>query len=410
MRGTHSRDGAPDLMVVGAGTMGAWTALWAARAGIATTLVDAWGAGNPRATSGDESRIIRSSHGEDAFYTRWSRRAREHWLRFGEEWGEQLLTQTGALWFASSERGYEAASEATLRAEGIPVERLSVDEVARRWPQIDPAELAFAIHEPEAGALAARRATAAAARAFERAGGHVDVAELRPGRASGSRLLEIVGSDGTVRSAAAFVFACGPWLPRLFPDVLGDVIRVTKQDVFYVGPPAGDARFDADHLPCWVEEDAAVYGIPALTGRGFKIGPDRAGPIFDPTDGERLVDPDQLRVARSYLARRFPALASRPVVETRVCQYEMTPDSHFLIDRHPAWENVWLVGGGSGHGFKHGPRIGEYVVARLLGAEEGAQDGPDERRFRLAGRGSHAAPSGVSAAAGMPMRGTSRPA
>jgi glycine/D-amino acid oxidase-like deaminating enzyme len=175
------------------------------------------------------------------------------------------------------------------------------------------------------------------------------------------------------------VFAAGPWLPRLFPDILGNLIRVTKQDVVFIGSPAGDGRFGADRLPCWLDSRAGFYGVPAVDGRGMKVGPDRYGPLFDPTSGERIVDPESVRLARRYLAWRFPDLAAAPVIETRVCQYETTPDSQFIIDRHPDFDNVWLVGGGSGHGFKHGPVIGRYVVGRLNGAAPGA----GEERFAL---------------------------
>jgi glycine/D-amino acid oxidase-like deaminating enzyme len=180
-------------------------------------------------------------------------------------------------------------------------------------------------------------------------------------------------------AADQFVFAAGPWLPRLFPDVAGPLIRVTKQDVVFIGPPAGDDRFGATRLPCWVDYSAAFYGLPATDGRGMKLAPDRYGPVFDPSHGERIVDPESVRLARRYLARRFPELIDAPVVETRVCQYETTPDTHFVIDRHPAFDNVWLVGGGSGHGFKHGPVIGRHVVGRLGGADVA----PGEERFGL---------------------------
>jgi len=186
-------------------------------------------------------------------------------------------------------------------------------------------------------------------------------------------------ADGTRHAGAEFVFAAGPWLPRLFPDVLGDLIRVTKQDVLFLGPRRGDGRFAAEWLPCWLDSGAGFYGVPAVDGRGMKVGSDPFGALFDPTDGERLVDPESVRLVRAYLARRFPDLADAPVVEARVCQYETTPDSHFIIDRHPDFDNVWLVGGGSGHGFKHGPVIGRYVVGRL----DGAAVGPDEERFGL---------------------------
>ncbi|MGI8703493.1 MAG: FAD-dependent oxidoreductase [Candidatus Limnocylindrales bacterium] len=391
-----------DLVVVGAGAMGAWTAFWAqaggagydgrAGGGRAVTMLDAWGTGHPRASSGDETRIIRSAHGADRLYTRWSRQARDHWLRFEREWGARLMVQAGALWFASRETGFEGDSIAALQTENVPHERLAPAELVARWPQIGADEaLQFGLYEPESGVLMARRACAAVTAAFQRAGGRYVLAAVRPGESEGGRLLDVVEPSGARWSAETFVFACGPWLPRLFPDELGKLIRVTKQDVLFVGAGAGDGRFRAPALPAWADYDAAYYGIPAIDERGFKIAPDRYGPLFDPSNGERLVDPDSVRLARRYLRRRFPGLADRPVVESRVCQYEMTPDGHFLIDRHPAYDNVWIAGGGSGHAFKHGPRIGEYLVTRLDGAEEMAQDGPDEARFRLGPRVSQAA-------------------
>ena len=345
--------------------MGAWTALQARRRGMTATLIDAFGAGNSRATSGDESRIIRSSHGDDALYPVWSRRSREAWLAFGEEVGTSFLLPTGALWLAHRDGGFEAASAATLQRMGIPVERLTPTEVVDRWPGIATDDLAFATYEPEAGLLKAKRGVTAVAERFVDIGGRFELAWAQPGATSGRRLRDVTLGDGRHVTGDQFVFAAGPWLPRLFPALLGDLIRVTKQDVVFVGPDAGDGRFGADQLPCWVDYDAAFYGLPAIEGRGMKLAPDRYGPIFDPSHGERIVDPESVRLARRYLARRFPALANSPIIETRVCQYETTPDTHFILDRHPDYDNVWIAGGGSGHAFKHGPVIGDYLVARM---------------------------------------------
>jgi sarcosine oxidase len=368
-----------DLLVVGAGTMGAWTARLAQRAGRRTVLVDAYGAGHPRATSGGETRIVRASHGDDELYTRWSRRARDAWRALGDEAGEALFVEAGALWFGRRRDGFEAASAATLERLGIPVERLSAADVRERWPQIAIEDDELAVFEPEAGFVFARRAVAAVARSVVSDGGRFELASVRTGRIEGDRLLDVEAADGTRHAAAQFVFACGPWLPRLFPEVVGDLVRVTKQDVFFVGPAGGDGRFAAEWQPAWVDYDAAFYGVPAADGRGFKLAPDRYGPVFDPTAGDRMVDPESARLARAYLARRFPDLGRQPFVETRVCQYETTPDTHFLIDRHPGFSNVWLVGGGSGHGFKHGPAIGEAVLALLDGRPRSAE----ESRFSI---------------------------
>lgn len=395
--------GSSDLVVVGAGVMGAWTAFFARAGGAGpdgrggggrtVTLLDAWGAGHARGTSSDETRIIRASHGDDRLYTRWSRRALDLWRRYEAEWGVRLVLPSGVLWLARRPDGFEARSAALLASLGIPHERLTPDELVRRWPQVAVGgDLDHALHEPEAAALRARDGVRAATAAFQRHGGRYQVAAVTPGRAAGGRLLEVHDGSGRRWSAATFVFAAGPWLPRIFPDLLGDTIRVTKQDVLFIGPAAGDRRWDWTSLPAWCDHDAAIYGIGATAEHGMKIAPDDYGRPFDPTHGERLVDPESVRFVRAYLARRFPDLAGRPVTASRVCQYETTVDGHFLLARHPGYENVWLAGGGSGHGFKHGPRIGEYLVARLDGAPEGAADGDDERRFRIGPRLPGAAP------------------
>lgn len=390
---------ASDVVVVGAGAMGAWTALRCRRAGWSTTLIDAFGAGHARATSGDETRILRSSHGPDAFYTGWAREARVAWQTFGDEVGERFFHEVGMLWFAHREDGFEAQSMTTLRSLGIPVQRVATNEIQGMWPQIGVSDLAFATYEPEAGLLMARNGVTAAVRSFTAGGGRFELAAVTPGATDGRRLLDVLASDGSRHPGGTFVFAAGPWLPRLFPDLLGDLIRVTKQDVIFLGPAGGDGRFSAEWLPCWVDYDGAFYGVPAIEGRGMKIAPDRDGPPWDPTDGDRLIDPETVRQVRRYARRRFPDIADAPVVETRVCQYETTPDTEFILDRHPDFDNVWIAGGGSGHAFKHGPVIGSYLVSRIAGAPAG----PDEERFSLTRprhRGSHMRTGAMSAPAG----------
>jgi sarcosine oxidase len=390
-----------DLLVIGAGVMGSWTAFWAQAGGAGSdeaagggrrvTLIDAWGAGHARATSGHASRISRSAHGDDALYADWARRARTLWQRFEREWDEQMFVETGVLWFGEEAGGFEDRSAAVLAAQGIPHEILSPDEVHHRWPQIGTQNLGIALWEPEAGTLLARHNVQAAVAAFQRSGGTYAIAAVRPGRTAGGRLLSVVDLDGHEWSAGTFVFACGPWLPKLFPAELGDLVRVTKQDVLYVGPPAGCHPYAVGACPAWADHDAAYYGVPALGDEGFKIAPDRYGPVFDPSRGERLVDPDSGRLARAYLAKRFPGLADAPITNARVCQYETSPDGHFLIGQLPGLSNVWILGAGSGHGYKHGPYLGNYAVTRMDGVPEGAQFGVAEERFRVGPRQSSAA-------------------
>jgi glycine/D-amino acid oxidase-like deaminating enzyme len=223
--------------------------------------------------------------------------------------------------------------------------------------------------------LLARRAVQAVA-AQARASG-VDYLEgaVVPPQPNGGKLNSIQTTAGKEIAAERFVFACGPWLPKLFPDLLRDLIHVTRQEVFFFGVPPGDCRFNI--LPAWIDFNDLIYGLPNVDGRGFKIAIDAHGPEFDPDSGERVVRASGLKAVREYLAQRVPLLANAPVTETRVCQYENTSNGDFLIDRHPLLENVWLVGGGSGHGFKHGPAVGEYVADMI------AERGTPQPRFSL---------------------------
>ncbi len=200
-----------------------------------------------------------------------------------------------------------------------------------------------------------------------------------PPKGSG-RLQSLAMIGGAEISARTFVFACGPWLPKVFPDVLGELIYVTRQEVFFFGLPAGDSRFEPPHMPAWIDFTNLVYSVPDVGGSGLKIAIDAHGAEFDPDAGERVITEEGLAAVREHLAQRVPALAHAPLLDARVCQYENTSNGDFLIDRHPAWENLWLVGGGSGHGFKHGPAIGEYVAGVISGETRA------EARFTLTGK------------------------
>ena len=364
------------VIVVGAGCFGAWTAYRLAQSGHAVTLLDAYGPGNSRASSGGETRVIRMGYGAQEIYTRWSWRSLELWKAFIERTGARLFHETGVLWLAREQDPLTTSTLATLEHVGVPHERLSRPQLDSRWPQIDFGAGAWAIHEPRSGVLMARRAVEAVVREAVREGTrHVD-SIVQPPDVGRGRIDAVTTQSGQTMSAAAFVFACGPWLPKLFPDLLGDRIFATRQEVLYFGPPPGDRRFAPPAMPAWIDFGEEMYGIPDIEGRGFKIALDRHGPPFDPDTGDRIAG-QTVDAVRAYLARRFPALRGAPLVAAEVCQYENSCNGDFLIDRHPQLENVWLVGGGSGHGFKHGPALGEYV-ARLV-----TEGGEVDERFTL---------------------------
>jgi sarcosine oxidase len=366
-----------DVAVIGAGVFGAWSAHHLARAGATVLLIDAYGPGNSRASSGGESRMIRMGYGPDEIYTRMSQHSLTSWQElFHRVSVPQLFQQTGILWLAHETDSYCVATQETFQRCKVHFELLDRVELGHRYPQLQLDDIAWGILEPNSGVLMARDAVKAVVNDARNAGvTYLQGAVASPQDGTLDCIETIAGEKLRARE---FVFACGPWLPKLFPTLLGELIHVTRQEVIFFGVPAGDDRFNLGQLPAWIDFHDLVYGIPNLDDRGFKLAIDEHGPQFDPDTGDRVVSDKGISASRFFLTRRMPSLATAPVTESRVCQYENTSNGDFLIDRHPCFSNVWLVGGGSGHGFKHGPAIGEHVTALIRGEAQ------VEPRFSLA--------------------------
>jgi glycine/D-amino acid oxidase-like deaminating enzyme len=372
-----------DTIVVGAGVFGAWTAWHLKRLGQRVLLLDASGPANARASSGGESRVTRTIYGADDVYTRMAWDSLEDWRWLSSRSGLPILHQMGLLMFFGKREPFVEQTIDAHRRLGLRLDVVDRAELSRRYPQVAWDGVEVGLFEPELGALMARRAVQTLAGEFVAAGGEYRLrAALPPGEA---RALDGVRtSAGETLRAERYVFACGPWLPKLFPSLLGTRIFPTRQEVFFFAPENGDERFQPKRLPGWADfnDGDIYYGLPDLEGRGFKIAHDKHGPRFDPDFGDRQPTAAGLDNVRAYLARRFPALASRPMVESRVCQYENSSNGDLLIDRHPHWPNVWLIGAGSGHGFKHGPAVGRYAADLLTGRLP-----KPEPRFSLASKG-----------------------
>jgi monomeric sarcosine oxidase len=368
-----------DVAVVGAGVFGAWTAWHLAKRKQRVLLLEAYGPGHSRASSGGETRIIRMSYGPDEIYTRWSQRSLVQWRDLFAASGERLFHQTGVLWLAGKDEMRLCDSAGCLQRCGITHQIFDHADLEKRYPQVNFDSITHGLLEPESGVLLARRAVSCTAQNAVQKGVTMKAAQVVPPQGTGQ--LEFIDTaSGECISAGKFVFACGPWLGKMFPEWLSSRIFPTRQEVFFFAPPAGDTRFAPPTLPTWLFQDDEVYGLPDIESRGLKLACDKHGETIDPDTRSRLVSPAGAEWARTYVAHRFPALKDAPIVETRVCQYENTSSGDFLIDRHPELSNVWLVGGGSGHGFKHGPALGEYVANLLLG------EGTAEPQFALANK------------------------
>ncbi|MBA4748077.1 MAG: FAD-dependent oxidoreductase [Sphingopyxis sp.] len=381
------RDPAPlanhvDVAIVGAGVFGAWTAWHLVKAGLKVRLFDAYGAGHARSSSGGESRVIRMAYGADAIYSAMAAESLPYWQALSDSASAPIFHQTGVLWWAPGTDAYSAQSLAWLAGSNTPHESGDANWLQNRWQQIRFYNNERGIFETTAGALIAGRGVQ---EVVADSGLTVERIVMPAPLPEKSRATHHLPDGGT---ADHLVYAVGPWLAELFPQQLGGRIVATRQEVMHFGAAQGDNRFAAPQLPVWADfnNGAIVYGIPDIEGQGFKLAFDTHGPAIDPDTHDRRVSEAGVAAARKYLAVRFPALADAPLIHSRVCQYENSSNGDFLIDRLPGAERVWLVGGGSGHGFKHGPAVGKRVAAHVLDAALAV-----EPRFSLATKGTVAA-------------------
>lgn len=365
--GAESR---PRVVVVGGSGFGGWTALHLRRLGADVTLLDAWGPGHSRASSGGETRVIRSAYGVDRIYVEMVKRSYDLWEQLDATTDETLYVETGALWMHRDSDAYVRSSAPAMHEMGFPLEQIPLGDAARRYPQIRFDGVRSVWLERRAGVLSARQSCAVVRDALVDAGGTWRTAHAMPGAIESGRMASLELGDGTRLEADAFVFACGPWLGRVFPDVIGERVRPTRQEVCYFGTPRGSDRYQPSKLPVWIDfGERVIYGIPDTHARGFKMADDTRGETIDPTTMDRSITAAVVARMRALLAERFPELKDAPLVHGEVCQYENSPDGNLIVDRHPRAANVWIAGGGSGHGFKFSPALGEMVAHAVLASK-----------------------------------------
>lgn len=344
-------------IVVGAGIAGATTALALRRQGLQVRLLDAWEPGHSGAASGGEHRVLRASHGDDDFYAQMSREARVEWLELGQQTGQELFVESGAMMLAREGHSvWEDASRKSLERLGIPHFVVNPGELAARLPVLNPQGVSYALWEPESGFVYARRGTLAAISQFVKEGGGVERGNVTTNNEERPCL------DGRPLQADVIVVTCGAWMSGLFPRTLRRMLDVVRQNVIMIAPPAGEVRFDHTHFPAWIDHGYSAYGIPAAGGFGFKAVLVWRELAIDLNSDDRTVDATSIARTRRYLSLRFPALADRPISAVAVGQIANTIDTHFIIDHHPVHSDVVMVAGDSGHLFKHGPTIGRYIA------------------------------------------------
>ena len=420
----------PEIVVIGGGIWGSFTAYHLRKSGAKVTLVDAYGPGNGRSTSGDESRGVRSSYGDRVgtqgeLWMLWARESMKRWIAFDEEWGRDLRLNlfhvTGDLILRDEWDNFQLRCKLWWDKHKIPYAILSPDDVHRSYPVMSLDDISAILYEPDAGVVRARRAVHAVAAAFEKLGGEIVIGRATPSKVVNGRLEEIALDTGTTLRADTFVYAVGAWLGKTFPDLFAKKMRVPIGYVCYYGTPIGDYRFTYPNLPSF--NFPGVTGWPALPvdNRGFRVrgseraptppqtvanaganssagasgamqnpntsavdtgsnaanaaGPRQSGQAQadvppqqqDPDTSDRWANQERLDGSRRFVAHRFPLLKDAPIAQTHACHYEITSSGDFIVDRHPQMTNVWIAAGGNAEGFKFGPKIGDYVAQRVLG-------------------------------------------
>lgn len=400
------------VVVVGAGAFGGWTALNLRRLGAKVTMIDMYGPGNARATSGDESRGVRSSYGDRLHgeqWMKWARGAMDKWKDFDKQFSKPLKMRlyytTGDVIMRTAPENFLTQTQQWWEKNKIPHEVLTGDEVRKRWPQFGADDITTALYEPDAGVVRARRSCEAVAEVFRHEGGNIIIERVVPPEQSGFDGSEITLVNGTRIGADIFVFCTGPWLGKTF-DNMKNRMRTPLGQVFYWGTPPGDQRFTFPNMPSWNFSGTTGWAALPNDSRGFRVrgggggggapGANQQGatgatgatgavappatqpptPIVpaanvqDPDLSSRYIESDRVLRARAFLESRVPDLKDMPLLATHACHYEQTSSRNFIIDRHPTLKNIWISGGGNAEGFKSGPVIGEYTAKRVLGKDK----------------------------------------
>ncbi|MFI5233737.1 MAG: NAD(P)/FAD-dependent oxidoreductase, partial [Gemmatimonadales bacterium] len=276
-----------DIVVIGAGGWGSFTALNLIQRGHKVTLVDAYGPGNARSTSGDESRGVRSSYGDrpgvqGEVWTLWARDAMNKWKAFDDEWGKHfrlnLFHVTGDLIMRSEWDNFQLRTKVWWDKHKIPYEILNPADVKKSFPVMNIDDITAILYEPDAGIVRARRAAQAAANAFEALGGKIVIGRAVPPAPNATGRAESVSLDtGETLRADTFVFCVGPWMAKTFPELLAKKTRAPMGYVCYFGTPVNDERFTFPNIPSFNFPGVTGWAALPVDNRGFRVrGTERA--------------------------------------------------------------------------------------------------------------------------------------
>ena len=349
-----------DILVVGTGGVGSATLMHLARRGLRVLGIDRFPGGHDRGSSHGHSRIIRLAYFEHPDYVPLLRRAYDLWADLEQASGENLLVKTGLLEAGPPDGPTIRGILAAAKQHRLVVEELSPDECRRRFPGFAIPEGAAAVFESQAGVLRVERCVLAHLDQAQNAGATIVVGESVVGWNASPGVVEVT-TDKNVYRAGGLVIAAGAWAGTLLGSI-GVPLPVRRKHLHWF--PDTPMYAAANGCPAFLFETPAgdFYGIPGFDGYGLKAGEHTGGAVVaDPLIDPRDVDADDRRRVESFLEAHLPSLP-RPAVDHRTCFYTMSPDCHFVVDRHTEHANVAFAAGLSGHGFKFTGVLGEALA------------------------------------------------
>ncbi|HSE99150.1 MAG TPA: N-methyl-L-tryptophan oxidase, partial [Blastocatellia bacterium] len=343
-----------DVVVIGAGVMGTSTACELARRGASVAVVDQSSLPNPRGASVDHSKVFRFAY-PDPLYVRMAVDALELWRALEEESSTRLMTKTGTVLLGLEKPSFETRCYDALKVCSLEAELLSSNEAVERFPQFDPRAFSYAVFDPSGAILHAETAVRALLDLARRLGVKVIEGErvhaIEEGDSGRARAVKT--ETGRQLYCGAVIVASGPWTRELVPQV-SSLLTATRQEVFYF-EPVDREMFDPTSFPIFISLDTGFYGFPVHHAGAMKIANHHKGNPVDPYCDHPGIVEESIETCRAFFRAYIPPLRDARFKEARVCMYNNTPDDDFLIDHHPGLENVLLVTGFSGHGFKFGP-------------------------------------------------------
>ena len=362
-----------DVIVLGGGIAGASTAYALVKQGQNVLLIDRFEPGHKQGSSHGDGRIIRFNYTE-AIYVEMAMQVYPLWAELSAESGEDFIIESGLIEYGNASTKEIAITEGVLSQYDIPYERLTPAEAQERFPQFTFEEDSQILFQPGGGVVRATPAVMALWRLVKEKGGTTLTGKPIQSISAEDNQVSVTLENGETLSAKNLVLTAGGWTKKLAAQLNLDLPLTVTQEVLAYFPSKNDSiNHQAGTMPGMIDYniydgiEPHFYSLPMIEIQGVKLGRHHAGSEID-ADNVRYIDHEVVETMKRQITRRYPQLNSEPI-DMQSCLYTDTPDYHFILDKHPQYDNVTIGAGFSGHGFKFGPLLGKILAGLVLGQE-----------------------------------------